>query len=202
MLYFLLLQISKLKNIELINNTKNVTTNLQRSTKILTSTTRDAVADEGTKISASLKSIHQQLKALDIPEVHNDCMNCMIDENGQFATLLTTTNKLNVTKNLNASSSPTPSSLELSELKMMTTTVPPIPAASDVSDHLEEQHLSQELTQHLNTKAIQEANKQTDLHNHHSHSDSDSALSSAPPSISPQPPANGEEPTDIWQTVR
>uniref|UniRef100_A0A1A9UN27 Uncharacterized protein n=1 Tax=Glossina austeni TaxID=7395 RepID=A0A1A9UN27_GLOAU len=42
--------------------------------------------------------------------------------------------------------------------------------------------------------------QQTQQHNHSS--DSDSALSSAPPSISPQPPANGVEPTDIWQTAR
>lgn len=39
-------------------------------------------------------------------------------------------------------------------------------------------------------------------HHHNSNSsDTDSALSSAPTSISPQPPANGMEPSDIWQTV-
>lgn len=40
-------------------------------------------------------------------------------------------------------------------------------------------------------------------HQHHlSHnSDTDSALSSAPPSISPQPPGSGVEPSSIWQTV-
>lgn len=42
-----------------------------------------------------------------------------------------------------------------------------------------------------------------DSHQHHlSHnSDTDSALSSAPPSISPQPPSSGVEPSSIWQTV-
>ncbi|XP_073817620.1 PFTAIRE-interacting factor 1A isoform X2 [Musca autumnalis] len=191
-------EISKLKNIELINNTKNVTTtNLQRSTtKILTS--RDNSSDVET-ISTSLKSIHQQLKALDIPEVqhHNNCMN-LINENGQFRTLLTTTT--NTTNNIiNCNSSSSASSASNQNAKLLTTNNK---EEELITDHLEEE---QELTQHLNNKAIEEEDmgKQTDLHhNHHSHSDSDSALSSAPPSISPQPPANGVEPTDIWQTIR
>lgn len=87
--------------------------------------------------------------------------------------------------------------------------------ACDEIDHFDEQHITQELTQHLQNKAIQDAKDEHDdhhlhdrhhhhhHHHHHNHhnSDSDSALSSAPTSISPQPPANGEEPTDIWQTV-
>ncbi|XP_059219626.1 ras guanine nucleotide exchange factor R isoform X2 [Stomoxys calcitrans] len=216
-------EISKLKNIELINNTKNVTTNLQRSTKILTTRDNDKNADDhndenatirAPNLCTSLKSIHQQLKALDIPEVHNDCMN-LLNENGQFATLLTTTKVTSNNKNTH------PSATTINNTTIDNLITPPSPAtmsangvnigngkmtapaaiAHDVSTHrLEEHHLSQELTQHLNTKAIEEA-KQTDLHNH-SHSDSDSALSSAPPSISPQPPANGVEPTDIWQTIR
>ena len=79
-------------------------------------------------------------------------------------------------------------------------------------DQFDEQHITQELTQHLENKAIQDAKDHHNhrhhhhhhhhhLHHQHNHSDSDSALSSAPTSISPQPPANGEEPTDIWQTV-
>ncbi|XP_058974030.1 uncharacterized protein LOC101901274 isoform X2 [Musca domestica] len=196
-------EISKLKNIELINNTKNVTTtNLQRSaTKILSS--RDNGKDIET-ISASLKSIHQQLKALDIPEVqhHNNCMN-LINDNGQFSTLLTTTTTASTTNtttnnitpcNTSSPSSPTSNP----SAKMLTTNNN---KEELINDHLEEE---QELTQHLNNKAIEEEDitKQSDLHHNHSHSDSDSALSSAPPSISPQPPANGVEPTDIWQTIR
>ncbi|XP_061399545.1 repetitive organellar protein [Musca vetustissima] len=187
-------EISKLKNIELINNTKNVTTtNLQRSaTKILTS--RDSGKDVE-NVSASLKSIHQQLKALDIPEVqqHNNCMN-LINENGQFSTLLTTSTTNNhTTSNCNSSSPP---SSNVNGKMLETNNKEEL-----IADHSED---DQELTQHLNNKAIEEEEiaKQTDLHHNHSHSDSDSALSSAPPSISPQPPANGVEPTDIWQTIR
>ncbi|XP_075144997.1 uncharacterized protein LOC142220027 isoform X2 [Haematobia irritans] len=209
-------EISKLKNIELINNTKNVTTNLQRSPKILTTRNNDNANDERERnLSASLKSIHQQLKALDIPEVHNDCMN-LINENGQFATLLTTT-KAPSNHNNDSTATRISSSSEANDTdrllitassnrvnnaneKMTPPASTPAVVSNDVSDNMEEHHLSQELTQHLNTKAMEEA-KQTDLHNH-SHSDSDSALSSAPPSISPQPPASGVEPTDIWQTIR
>ncbi|XP_055856980.1 uncharacterized protein LOC129919902 isoform X2 [Episyrphus balteatus] len=58
---------------------------------------------------------------------------------------------------------------------------------------------------HEFTERILEAHN--DVHayrskDHHQNSDSDSALSSAPPSISPQPPATGMEPADIWQTIR
>ncbi|XP_055908249.1 restin homolog isoform X2 [Eupeodes corollae] len=58
---------------------------------------------------------------------------------------------------------------------------------------------------HEFTERILEAHNDVHVYrskDHHQNSDSDSALSSAPPSISPQPPANGMEPADIWQTIR
>ncbi|KNC28137.1 hypothetical protein FF38_04354 [Lucilia cuprina] len=232
-------EISKLKNIELINNTKNVTTNLQKSTKIL-NTHHNNVKETATEIvennneqNNAITIVH--LKALEIPDLHNhnnsnnnNCNNNDTDDGGHKCCimkkkpeplLLTTATQTNDTSSLINSNRNMIATAEAT-----TQTTPPTTAnllatslACDVeTDHFDEQHITQELTQHLQNKAIQDAkeNHEHDHHHHHrhhhhhhhhhhnNHSDSDSALSSAPTSISPQPPANGEEPTDIWQTMR
>lgn len=220
-------EISKLKNIELINNTKNVTTNLQKSTKILNIQQQQNITNNTNKTNNennknddddnTLTSIHKHLKALEIPHIQND--NCIKhhQQQTQYTSLLTTTIPTTTTNN-------TSSLNPIINMTAATTTTPPPKATTtstttqtcDELDHFDEQHITQELTQHLQNKAIQDAKKQNEHHNHNhhqhhhrhhhnninNHSDSDSALSSAPTSISPQPPANGVEPTDLWQTMR
>ncbi|XP_065354840.1 putative uncharacterized protein DDB_G0267840 isoform X2 [Calliphora vicina] len=247
-------EISKLKNIELINNTKNVTTNLQKSTKILNTqhhnnqnnnNAKETEIVENNNDQNTITIIHKHLKALEIPDLHNHnnnnnsnnknqndhndndghscCMNLLHKKHEPLllttATQTTDTSSLiNSTRNMTATATATATTqtpnTPLTTATLMATSI--AATACDETDHFDEQHITQELTQHLQNKAIQDAKENHDHdhrhhhrhhhhhhhHHHNNHSDSDSALSSAPTSISPQPPANGEEPTDLWQTMR
>ncbi|KAL9873185.1 PFTAIRE-interacting factor 1A isoform 2-T5 [Glossina fuscipes fuscipes] len=201
------IEISKLKNIELINNTKNqqqtvtITTNnnaMQNVTMLitpnpsnhnLTTITRPPTATTAATAAITTTTINplqQHLKALEIPEDHNGDEESDKCNNNHYRNLLTTNDAGTTTTTTTTTST--------ANIAAMT--------SSYDQEAYEEQNLRQELRQHLLQNNPNQSNDKNHHQQHNHSSDSDSALSSAPPSISPQPPANGVEPTDIWQTIR
>ncbi|XP_036322340.1 restin homolog isoform X2 [Rhagoletis pomonella] len=233
----------KLKDFELINNTKNLQNN-NKSTKpeignsndkssaaitaakATTTTTTNGIANKilnDTQTNLKLKQLQNVSLNLNVNVDNEQIHNNINNNNNNYNNNTTSSNKslviisnencnnlLKTTEYVPVQQQKEREHAEESSTGIITTTTTTktqTPAETTAVSTTAINNMCTTTTVTTTTTQTAEADNRhhNDMHDERmkdNHSDSDSALSSAPPSISPQPPPAGLDTADIWQMIR
>ncbi|XP_053958765.1 putative leucine-rich repeat-containing protein DDB_G0290503 isoform X1 [Anastrepha ludens] len=223
--------VKKLKDIELINNTKNLQNNNKPTTPItgasndkstaaitaatasITTSTNTNKIPTDTQNNLNLKTLESVSLNLNVnvdnEQTHNNQNNNNITPSAKSLATTHNENCNNLLKTTTASNyarEELTQSLKEAESSLgRSTTNIPAETTTLKSNSIDNMCTTTTVTTATKQTAETDNRHHNDMHDDRmkdNNSDSDSALSSAPPSISPQPPPAGLDTADIWQMIR